>query len=179
MKPLQTERVYLRELQEEDATETYAGWLNDPDINEFLETRHTEQNTETCRAFIRQCNADPASHLFGIFLRENDKHIGNGKLGALNPYHKTAQLSYFIGDKSEWRKGLAEEAQYALLSYGFNVLKLERIEGGIIELNLAALRVALKNGFSIDGFLRKHMEVNGRRVGCFWVGILKNELPER
>jgi ribosomal-protein-alanine N-acetyltransferase len=137
------------------------------------------QTVETCREFIESCNTDPSQHLFGLFLQEDDTHFGNAKIGAINRYHKTGQLSYFLGDKNHWRKGLAEEAQHALLKYGFEELGLERIEGGIIEENLPALRVALKNGFSVDGYLRKHMEVGDHRSGVFWVGILKDELPSR
>ena len=31
--------VFLRELRDEDATEAYASWLNDPVVNQYLETR--------------------------------------------------------------------------------------------------------------------------------------------
>ena len=39
MQELTSKRLVLKKLSENDATETYAKWLNDPAINRFLETR--------------------------------------------------------------------------------------------------------------------------------------------
>lgn len=33
------ERIYLRELKEEDALKKYCRWINDPKVNKFLETK--------------------------------------------------------------------------------------------------------------------------------------------
>jgi RimJ/RimL family protein N-acetyltransferase len=32
-------RIYLRELKEEDASQEYCNWLNEPMVNEFWETK--------------------------------------------------------------------------------------------------------------------------------------------
>lgn len=37
------ERIYLRVLQEEDASEEYCSWLNDPIVNKFLETKKSHK----------------------------------------------------------------------------------------------------------------------------------------
>jgi len=36
-KPLVSKRLVLRQLTLEDVSEKYVGWLNDPDVNRFLE----------------------------------------------------------------------------------------------------------------------------------------------
>ena len=176
MKSIQTERLYFRPLTADDATQTYADWLNDPDIGQYLETRHAEQTIESCREFIAGCNADPNSHLFGVFLKD-DTHIGNAKLGFINPRYKTGQLSLFIGDKSQWGQGFAGEIVSTLTRYGFENLGLERIEAGCYEPNQASLKVFLKAGYSLEGTFRKHVEHRGKRVDVLWLAILKDELP--
>lgn len=175
MKTITTDRIYFRPLTEDDATQTYADWLNDPDVNAYLETRHTVQTIDDCKAFISTCNNDPSSHLFGLFLHDGDKHFGNAKLGAINQHHLRGQLSLFIGDKTQWGKGLASEIIAALTEYGFTKLGLERIESGCYEDNVAAVKACLQVGYSIDGFLRKHVLTEGRRSGCYWLAILKDD----
>jgi len=43
--------------------------------------------------------------LFGIFF--DSYHIGNIKLGPIDFIHKVSDVSYFIGEKEYWGKGIA------------------------------------------------------------------------
>ena len=110
MKKLTSERLIFRTLTKEDVSNEYVAWLNDSDINQFLETRFSIQNLETCEQFVTQMQNDSASFLFGIFNKELNKHIGNIKLGFINTRHSSCQLSLFIGEKSQWGKGFATES---------------------------------------------------------------------
>lgn len=175
MSVIESKRIYLRTLSESDATDRYVDWLNDAEVNQYLEVRHSKQSIDTCKQFISDCNSDESSHLFGIFLRENDLHIGNAKLGFINRHHLTGEISLFIGDKSYWGKGYASEVVTSLTDFGFKELGLERIEAGCYESNLGSLKVFLNAGYTVEGFLRKHVISNGRREGCFWMGILRSE----
>lgn len=172
---IKTDRLYLRPLTALDASQTYADWLNDASINSYLETRHTVHTVASCKEFIESCNSNEAEQLFGVFLKEYDTHIGNAKLGAIHKEYSRAQLSLFIGDKSQWGKGFATEIVCALTKFGFAELGLDRIEAGCYEDNLASLRVFLKVGYTLEGFLRSHFVHQGRRTGCFWLAILKDE----
>lgn len=175
MSTIQTERLYLRYLNENDATQRYAEWLNDPEVNKYLETRHSVQTIESCKSFIKQCNEDNKSHLLGVFLKETEQHIGNVKIGFINDLYKRGQISLFLGEKSCWGNGYSSELIKAVTEYGFNILGLRRIEAGCYEENLASLRVFLKAGYTVEGFLRDHVLVGEKYVGCFWLGILKHE----
>jgi len=175
MVELNTDRLYLRYLTPSDATEAYANWLNDPEVNRYLETRHSIQTVESCRDFIRQCSADPGSHLFGIFLRKTGAHIGNAKIGFINTLYQRGQVSLFLGEKEYWGKGFATEVVQALTSFGFKKLGLNRLEAGCYENNLASLRVFLRNGYTVEGFMRDQVVLDNRHLGCFWLGILAHE----
>jgi ribosomal-protein-alanine N-acetyltransferase len=175
MAELETSALYLRYLASSDANDTYVGWLNDPDVNRYLETRHAQQTVQSCRDFIEQCNADPGSHLFGLFLKETGEHIGNAKIGFINSHYRHGQVSFFIGEKHYWGRGLAGELVRALTNYGLTHLGLHRLEAGCYEDNLASLRVFLKSGYTVEGFMRDRVTLDSRRLGCFWLGILAHE----
>lgn len=176
MAELETSRLSLRYLSASDASGTYVGWLNDPEVNRYLETRHAHQTVQSCRDFIEQCNADAGSHLFGVFLKATGEHIGNAKIGFINSRYQRGQVSLFIGEKQYWAQGLSSELVLALTNYGLTHLGLHRLEAGCYEDNLASLRVFLKSGYTVEGFMRDQVTLDGRRLGCFSLGILAREL---
>lgn len=171
----ETDRLYLRILTPADVTQRYADWLNDPEVNRFLETRHSAQSVDSCRRFVEEMEKDPNSHLFGIFLKEDHMHIGNAKIGFIDQRYQTGQMSLFIGEKSCWGKGYAKEVIGCLTAIGFDALNLERIEAGCYERNLASLRAFLSAGYTVEGFYRKKFVSEGERCGGFWLGMLKSE----
>jgi len=175
MTEVDTARLFLRHLNVSDATATYANWLNDPGVNRYLETRHSPQTPSTCAAFIEACNADPGTELFGVFLKESGQHIGNAKIGFRNFHYQRAQLSLFIGEKSLWGRGLSSELVRALTIHGFEKMGLHRLEAGCYEDNFASLRVFLRAGYVVEGFMRNQVVLDGRRQGCFWLGALADE----
>lgn len=172
---IRSKRLLFRKMDQTDVNENYVGWLNDPMVNQFLETRFIEQTIETCEIFVRNTNNDPSSYLFGIFEQKNSQHIGNIKLGPVNPHHLTAQISFFIGEKNFWGKGLATEIIACITAWGFNELKLERIEAGCYDENIGSLKAFLKAGYTSEGYFRKKVFSGNDRVGCYWLGILKDE----
>lgn len=175
MPHLNAERLYLRPLSPADAGPHYAAWLNDSRINRFLESRHQHHSVESCRQFIESMNADPAHHLFGIFLVETDEHIGNLKIGFINPHYGTAQLGLFIGNTHAWGKGYATEAIRLATRHAFADLKLWRLEAGCYSENLASLKAFMKSGYTVEGVFRKSAVLDGKRQDCFKLGILRDE----
>jgi len=103
------ENIFLRRLTEDDATEEYVRWMNDPDINQYLESRFYTHTIESTKAFIRSVTNDN-NYQFGIFDKETGKHIGNIKVGSINHYHKYADIGFLIGEKQFWGRGIATEA---------------------------------------------------------------------
>lgn len=172
---LHTKQLTLRPLNNHDVTEKYVAWLNDPSVNQYLETRFSAQNIDTCLAFVNQCNADISAHLFGVFLNTSSQHIGNCKIGFIDPIHHKAQISLFIGDKSHWSKGLGQEIVSALTQFGFNTLNLQKIEAGCYQDNLASLRIFLNSGYQLEGCLKNSVQLNDKRSDVVLLGLSKTE----
>lgn len=175
MSVVETERLFLRYLDASDATSKYADWLNDPQVNQYLETRHTKHTKSTCRYFIEQCNNEDGAHLLGVFLKDAGQHIGNVKIGFINETYQRGELSLFIGDTSCWGSGYACELVSAVTRYGFEGLGLYKMEAGCYEENLASLKVFLRAGYTVEGFIRDHVVLRNRRMGCFRLGVLRHE----
>lgn len=152
-------RLYLRRLTTYDATREYATWLNDPQVNKYLETRHS--TIYELRKYIQKHNKDPNSILVGIFSKDNDLHIGNMKLEPINWKAKTATFGILIGNKDYWGHGFGTEATRLLTDWAFKVLALKETRLGVISLNLAAIKVYKKAGFKITGRRKESINHDG------------------
>lgn len=172
---LETERLTLRRLGPEDATEEYAGWLNDPAVNRFLEVRFARHTVETVRDFIRSCNDRPGEFLLGMFLKADGRHIGNIKLGAPRPNHALADIGLVIGARDCWGSGYATEAIARLTRFAFEDLGLLKLEAGAYAGNEGSARAFLKAGWRQEGLRRGHLLLDGRPCDLIELGLCADE----
>ncbi len=105
-----------------------------------METRWSEQNIDTIKEFVSLQRESEHSILLAITLSDDGRHIGNIKLGPINKYHKYGDISYFIGDKSMWNKGITTKAINLLCGYGIDHIGLHRIEAGAYAMALGSWR---------------------------------------
>ena len=141
-------RIYLRKLNEDDATQRYCDWLNDPEVNKYIETKRT--SISELKQYIEKKNENPNCLFLGIFLKNNNRHIGNIKLEPIDFKKRNATLGILIGDKDYWGMGIGTEATKLLVDYAFKNLNLKEINLGVISENKAAIRAYKKVGFQVD-----------------------------
>ena len=168
---LEGEQIYLRRLTEDDSTERYVAWLNDPDINQYLESRFCEHTVEETRAFIRSVTND-SNYMFGIFDKATNMHIGNIKIGCINARHASADLGFIVGEKSYWGRGIATEAIRLATDYAFQTLHLHKLWGGAYAPNIGSKRAFEKNGYQLEGIYRKHCKCGDEYVDLYEFGKL-------
>lgn len=174
-KIIKSEDVVLRTLELSDCKQYYLDWLNDKNINQYLETRWSEQTLESIRVFVKSIRESTHSYLFAI-LYEN-RHVGNIKIGPIHPIYKFADISYFIGDRSVWNKGIATKAIRLIVKFGFEELNLNRIEAGAFEQNIGSQKALLKNGFIREAIYRKKFFLENSDEYCdiYHYAILKED----
>ncbi|MDI6725056.1 MAG: GNAT family protein [Methanobacterium sp.] len=73
----------------------------------------------------------------------------------------SAEVGYWLGEK-HWGKGITSSALKGIVDYGFSDLELERIFAVPLEQNIASRRVLEKNGFKLEGILRRSVIKNGK-----------------
>jgi len=140
-------RIYLRILRKQDASEKYCSWINDNEVNRYLDSKKI--SIEELREYVRVRRLDPNCLFYGIFLKSNDTHIGNIKLEPIDYIKKKATLGILIGMKEFWSKGYGTEALKTLVNYAFKSLHLKDINLGVIKKNNAAIKAYEKSGFKI------------------------------
>lgn len=159
--------TFLRMLDQSDASPAYASWLNDPVVNQYLETRSV--TLKDLRDFIESKNTSPTALLLGIFCEKTGRHIGNVKLEPINQQKKTATMGLLIGDKAYWGKGIGTEVVNLVTDYAFDVLGIKEMNLGVIPENRPAIRVYEKCGFTIDRVDKDAVNHDGIRYDQVWM----------
>lgn len=159
-----TDQLMLRQLNREDLTAEYVSWMNDPEVNQFLETRFLPQTYESIVDYWDNHRDDTGSPWFAMVSRHNKKHIGNIKLGPINRNHQTADISLFIGDKNSWGKGYATQAIILLSEWAFSTLNLRKLKAGVYSGNYGSRRAFEKAGFDLEATLRKDVFYKGEYI---------------
>lgn len=167
--------VLLRQIELSDCTPSYVSWLEDPEVNQYLETRWTEQTIESIQSFVQSQLDSENSILFAITLTDDGRHIGNIKLGPINSHHRYADISYFIGDKAMWGRGIATKVINLVCGFGIQNMNLHRIEAGTYAEAIGSQRALEKNGFTKEAVFRKQVLSNGNYMDVYRYGLLADE----
>ncbi len=163
MTMLRGKRIYLRPVTLEDVTDRYRSWLNDPEVNRFLETRFYPQELEDIRRFVSTLGGKSDEPFFAICLNESGRHIGNIKLGPINPHHRSADVSLLIGEKDCWGRGYATEAIALISNHAIEDLHLNKLKAGCYALNEGSARAFEKCGWQREGLLRSQVFYAGAK----------------
>ena len=172
MTPLITGRaVALRPVTEADVTDTYVAWLNDPHVNQYLETRFTAHTLDAVRRYVRdQSRADDT--IFLAIIRQSDGgHVGNLRIGAIDRHHRSATIALMIGERSAWGQGLGSDAIAAATNHALTALGLEKLTARVYATNLGSIRAFEKAGWRREGVQRAQFLTDAGRVDGVWFGI--------
>ena len=171
-------RLVLRRLELADVGDTYLGWLNDPAVNAYLETRHERQTIATVEAYVRRM-LDKADECLMAICRRDGMHIGNIKVGPIHPHHKVADVSLFIGARDCWGQGFATEAIGLASGHAFRTLGVEKLSAGMYAPNVASTKAFLRAGFKIEGTREKHYQLAGARCDILLLGLTRDAWRDR
>lgn len=166
----ETKRLRLRTVSKRDITDRYIEALNDPAVVGLTEARHKKWDRKSVEEYLKSSDRLGESLFIGVFLKEEDRHIGNIRLFGLHPVHRRAELGIMMFDKQVWSKGYATEALNAVVDYAFKELKLHRIHADYYATNVASARLFEKCGFKIEGVFRDHFWVKDRFVDSVRIG---------
>ncbi|MBV7334263.1 GNAT family N-acetyltransferase [Chloroflexi bacterium TSY] len=124
--------------------------------------------------------ASSDSHIpFGIVLIETDRLIGEISLSHIDWSNRVAELGISIGEKECQGKGLGTEALELFIEYSFRELNLHRIELGVVDYNIRAIKSYEKLGFQLEGRLREYAERDYHRYDLLLFGLLRDEWKNR
>ena len=169
--------VGLRAVENEDLI-LLRDWRNISDFRKnFREVRELNMGNQEAW-YNKSCVNNPNDFMYIIQRLEDDIPIGTAGLLYINWVIRSADFSFYIGEKETYidNYGYAEEAAKLLIEYGFNNLNLHKIWMELFEFDQKKISFFTKKfGFEIDGKLRDNCFEDGKFWNSIIISLLQNE----
>jgi len=152
-----TDRLCLRPFDLSDAKEVQrqAGNLNVAKTTLNVPHPYEDGMAESWISTHRSTFEKRQTTILAVTLKESGQLIGCMSIDAIAG-QKKAELGYWIGEEF-WGKGYGTEAAREIVKYGFDVLKLNKIQARHSAENPASGKIMLKIGMEKEGFLKADM----------------------
>jgi [ribosomal protein S5]-alanine N-acetyltransferase len=174
---LESIRLYYRPLSMAHLSDRYVSWLNNPNVNRYLETGG-DQTIDTLKQYLM--DVEKKNMLFwGIHLKNDDAHIGNIKIDPINRRHGLGEYGILMGEENQWGKGYAKEASIRIINYCFEVQKLRKITLGVVAKNDAAVQLYKSLEFQIEGVYKRHGFYDGQYLDVLRMALFNPNISER
>jgi RimJ/RimL family protein N-acetyltransferase len=112
---------------------------------------------------------------FVICAQADDRPVGSIDLHEVDMRNGSAGLGIAIGDPDDTGRGYGSDALRAILTFGFDELRLERIWLDVYDFNERARRVYERVGFVHEGTLRHALFSAGSHRDIHRMAILREE----
>ena len=113
---------------------------------------------------------------FVVFDKDEQKICGCTSFGNISFYDRRIEIGWTWLGIDSMSIGINRQAKFALLSYAFEILAMERVEIKTDNLNERSKTALKKIGAKEEGVLRSHMLMHdNRRRDSIYFSILKSE----
>lgn len=172
---LESTRLRLRRISSDDLEDVFA-YASDPEVTRYV-AWDAHKTSEDSRSFItwalERYTAGEVGP-WGVVVKENGRLIGTCGYANWFVTHRRAEIGFAIG-RPYWNQGFTTEAVREVLRFGFERMKLNRIQARCEVENAPSERVMQKVGMTFEGVLRDEMFVRGRYRNLKMYSILKRE----
>ena len=164
---IETARLLLRSPDEVNGAQVCRYYVKNREfLEQFEPARGEEFYTERYQRWMveLQCEGWKRKMEYRFYIMEKEKPYEVIGSIALSNVVTGAFWSCFLGyklDQEHGGRGYMTEAVKAVVEYGFETLKLHRIEANIMPRNAASIAVVTKCGFEYEGTARKYLKING------------------
>lgn len=161
---LETRRLTLRPLTAGDA-EALLAVYGSPEATRHLEITPLaiEEEAEALIELWLEVQAERRGARWAIALQEDGRVVGTCGFNSLNLAERRGELSYDLAPP-QWGRALVPEAAGAVLRFGYEDLRLNRVQACVVPEGAQSMRVLEKLGFQREGVLR----AAGYWKGRFW-----------
>ena len=154
-------RVAWREHTPADAEGIFE-LLSIPEVFRYTSDEEVS-SVEQIREFLVRLQAeaeDPEREKFKLALTLDGEFIGTGGLEVSSRHHRRGEIGYMLHPR-HWGKGLGTEAAALLVAFGFEEMKLHRVEALAAPENTASCRILEKVGMTFEGVRREALQQRG------------------
>jgi len=167
------DKYCIRSFEENDV-DTIAKYANDIEVSRYMRDSfpypYTKENAIQWVNFVK----DNYSTLFFAIADEKELIGGISAVPQPDVHRFSAEIGFWIG-QLHWNKGIMTKAIPKFCNYLFTKFNFNRLTANVFDGNVASKKVLLRNGFILEGTLRKSVYKNNKFVDHFIYGLLKED----
>ncbi|MBQ7000963.1 MAG: GNAT family N-acetyltransferase [Oscillospiraceae bacterium] len=147
--PIETERLYLRQLRLEDVYEYYERLFGDGDVSRYMLFDPHQDIGESLESLQRKLERyeEGPYYCWGVTTKEEDSLIGLIELLRFDEAAESCSFVYMLGC-DYWGQGYGTEMLQAVIRFAFEELGIERIVADHMTKNPASGAVMRKAGMT-------------------------------
>lgn len=175
---IETSRYQLVEINEshlENIFELYS----DQKVTKYFDLIPLKNKEEAKKEidFYKKRLKDNIGIRWGIALKNQTEIIGTLGFNKIVKNHK-GRIGYDLQSK-HWGKGIMTEVLEAIVHYGFDKLKLNRIEAEVMQGNIGSEKLLTKLQFQKEGILKEWMHWNDNFYDITMFSLIKSDYQKR
>ncbi len=170
---IKTERLTLRRITEKDLEDVFE-YSKNPETTKYLlwYPHATIRDTKRFLSVINKKYREGDFFEWGVEYQ--GKMIGTAGFTSFNLLANSAEIGYVINPEYKGM-GIATEAARAVIKFGFEALKLNRIEARYMTANTKSFRVMQKCSMTYEGTLRRAVMSKSGYSDVGYAAILREE----
>lgn len=170
-------RVCIRPFEAEDvASLTGAVQASLVDLRPWLPWAHDDYDEEDARDWVhsrQQAWTEGEEYSFAVVHADTGRFLGGVGINRIDAPNRTGSLGYWVRTDATGQ-GVATTAARLAAGFGFDALRLRRLEILVAVENEASRRVAEKVGAVQEGRLRRRLRVRGTEHDAVLYALLSD-----
>ncbi len=176
METLTAKRIVLREFDSDDAVAfAQAVQESGESVGKWLPWWKADFTQDEARLWFASCSeriAVQSAFDIGIFREDDGLLIGSVAINRIDAVNRSGSIGYWIRE-SQQGKGYCSEAVNRIKAFGFNELRLARLEIVVLVENLASRQVAENCGAKLECIAEQRSLHQGRPSAAAVYSLLR------
>lgn len=153
-------------------------WLNNPAVSIFVgeepdKKTHLKKETEWFDRYVK----NRQKKFFTIYV--DSQPIGFMGLSDISVRSKNANIFIAIGEDDYRGKGWGEKSLAWLLDFAFKELDFHKVNLGVVDANIPAIKLYKKMGFMIEGKMKDEVFIKNKWHTMLSMAIFKKDWKGR
>jgi len=134
--PLKGDSVLVRPFVENDLSDEYVSWLNNPETLRFSNQRFLNHDSASVRRYFESFQGS-ANAFFAIEDAQTQQHVGTMTV-YVQPYHSTVDVGILLGKRGN---GYGKEAWRLMIDWLLDTCQVRKVTAGTLSCNYGMIRL--------------------------------------
>jgi [ribosomal protein S5]-alanine N-acetyltransferase len=175
---LETERLNIRIDKAEDYIQAFNTLSDENLMLHFGFTNLKELETQKMKVKGGMSTYRTSFQVFQLIEKGTEQIVGSFGFHNWYPTHQRAEIGYAMNAEEHKQKGYMKEAMNVIIPYGFEYLKLNRMEALIHPDNTPSIKLVKHYAFTQEGLLKEHYYSDGQMGDSMLFALLRKEYEQ-